>query len=90
MSTGTSRSPRIFNSACAVTSPTRTSNIDLDEPKYESVWQIKTGKPLDGYRTEGLHCQRASFTSQERSTTAPSSCWVPPCAGRYQVPRRKR
>lgn len=44
--------------------------VNLDEPKYESVWQNKTGKPLDGYRTEG-YIAEGLFTSQEEIDNSP-------------------
>ncbi len=44
--------------------------VNLDEPDYESVWQTKTGKPLDGYRTEG-YIAEGLFTSQDEIDNSP-------------------
>lgn len=44
--------------------------VNLDEPDYESVWQTKTGKPLDGYRTEGFIAE-GLFTSQDEIDNSP-------------------
>ena len=44
--------------------------VNLDEPDYESVWQAKTGKPLDGYRTEGFIAE-GLFTSQDEIDNSP-------------------
>ena len=49
---------------------TQNKYVFLDEPAYESVWQIKTGKPLDGYRTEG-YIADGLFTSQEEIDNSP-------------------
>ncbi len=43
---------------------TQNKYLNLDEPDYESIWQTKTGKPLDGYRTEG-YIAEGLFESQE-------------------------
>lgn len=44
--------------------------LNLDEPDYESIWQTKTGKPLDGYRTEG-YVAEGLFQSQEEIDNSP-------------------
>ena len=44
--------------------------VNLDDPDYESVWQTKTGKPLDGYRTEGFIAE-GLFTSQDEIDNSP-------------------
>lgn len=49
---------------------TQNKYIFLDEPAYESVWQTKTGKPLDNYRTEG-YIAEGLFTSQEEIDNSP-------------------
>ena len=49
---------------------TQNKYVFLDEPAYESVWQIKTGKPLDGFRTEG-YIADGLFTSQEEIDNSP-------------------
>jgi TonB-linked outer membrane protein, SusC/RagA family/TonB-dependent outer membrane receptor, SusC/RagA subfamily, signature region len=49
---------------------TQNKYLNLDEPDYESIWQTKTGKPLDGYRTEG-YIAEGLFTSQEEIDNSP-------------------
>lgn len=49
---------------------TQNKYLNLDEPDYESVWQAKTGKPLDGYRTEG-YIAEGLFMSQEEIENSP-------------------
>lgn len=49
---------------------TQNKYLNLDEPDYESVWQAKTGKPLDGYRTEG-YIAEGLFISQEEIDNSP-------------------
>lgn len=49
---------------------TQNKYLNLDEPDYVSIWQTKTGKPLDGYRTEG-YIAEGLFESQEEIDNSP-------------------